>query len=117
MRASLKDNFQETGPLASATKAVVIPDWLSDRAHCTFTQQMVLFFSFFLFLIFFSTLDSRKLGDKASRLVLVSPASGQAPSTSLCLTNPITSLSHDITMQGAGTMAVTCQAVSWEVII
>lgn len=72
--ASLKDNFQETGRLASATKAAVIPDWLSDIARCTFARQMVLFF-------FFSpTLDSRKLGDKASRLVLVSPASGQTPS-------------------------------------
>lgn len=70
--ASLKDNFQETGPLASATKAAVIPDWLSDIARCTFARQMVLFFP--------PTLDSRKLGDKASRLVLVSPASGQAPS-------------------------------------
>lgn len=70
--ASLKDNFQETGPLASATKAAVIPDWLSDIARCTFARQMVLSFS--------PTLDSRKLGDKASRLVLVSPASGQAPS-------------------------------------
>lgn len=67
MRASLKDNFQETGPLASATEATAIPDWLSDIARWTFTQQMV---------FFFFPLDSRKLGDKASRLVLVSPASG-----------------------------------------
>lgn len=67
-------------------KLAMIPDWL-----------------------FFFTLDSRKLGDRTSRLVLLSPASGQVyPQSPASFTNCITSLPYAITKQGPGIMAVTC---------